>query len=435
MVSLYRIILLIVLLFTGSCSDEEILVGGEKVNFIKDNIVINKQLSLEDPKLNKQIKNTNWVQKGGNKYHSLSNISFKMPLQKMWTFDTDQEISEDNPFLILPVSFANKLYILNSEGFIFCLNKKDGSLVWKKKYFKEDEDTLLGSGSLVFDKFRNSIIAHNGKNKIISINSETKKIDWSLMNQLPFRGSLSISGNNLVVNDYDGNLLNINTDSGSIIWKKKLGSSSMSIYSNARPVIAKNLVVNPGPNGIFHVLRLDTGRLIYSDILPKNNDLAIFNNNDIIANPIFYDGNIYILSHSGTFSAYDHRTFKSLWNISIGGKNTPLISGETIFVIDNLARLLAIKAITGEVRWKTKFKNQKQSGYIFEKQTVINYHGPFLVDNKILIFNTNGDLFYLNPKDGKIVTKKSFNELAAAPLFFTDHIIFLFSDGKISRFN
>ena len=100
------------------------------------------------------------------------------------------------------------------------------------------------------------------------------------MNQLPFRGSLSISGNNLLVNDYDGNLLSINTDSGSIIWKKKLGSSSMSIYSHARPIIAKNLIVNPGSNGIFHILRLDTGKLIYSDILPKTNELAIFNNND-----------------------------------------------------------------------------------------------------------------------------------------------------------
>ena len=335
MISLYRIISLIVLLVLGSCSDDEILVSGEKVNFTKNKIVINKQLSLEDPKLNKQIKNTNWVQKGGNKFHSLSNISFKLPLKKMWTFDTDQEISEDNPFLVLPVSFENNLYILNSEGIIFCLNKKDGSLVWKKKYFKEGEDTLLGSGSIVFDKFRNSIIAHNGKNKIISINSKTKKVDWSLMNQLPFRGSLSISGNNLLVNDYDGNLLNINTDSGSIIWKKKLGSSSMSIYSHARPIIAKNLIVNPGSNGIFHILRLDTGKLIYSDILPKTNELAIFNNNDIIANPIFYDGIIYILSHSGTFAAYDHRNFKNLWNISIGGKNTPLVSGETIFIIDN----------------------------------------------------------------------------------------------------
>ena len=62
--------------------------------------------------------------------------------------------------------------------------------------------------------------------------------------------------------------------------------------------IAKNLIVNPGSNGIFHILRLDTGKLIYSDILPKTNELAIFNNNDIIANPIFYDGKIYVLSHS-----------------------------------------------------------------------------------------------------------------------------------------
>jgi len=433
---LIKFLLLIVLLFFTSCFNDEdkIIVSGEEVYFAEKNFLIDKKAFEEGPNLDKPVNNINWPQKGGNKLHSLSNVIFNFPLKENWSFDTDQDISEDYPFLPQPVSFKDDLFILNSEGVIFCIDKKKGLLKWKKQYF-ENEDTLLGNGSIVYNEFENSLIAHNGKNTIVSININNKKIIWSLKNDLPFRGSITISNSSVFVNDYEGNLININNKDGYIIWKRKLGTSQMSIYSDARPIIGDKIIINPGPNGLFHILDLKEGNLIHSDFLSKNNDLAIFNNNDIIANPIIYRDLFYLVSHSGTFASFDKSSFETNWTIPLGSKNTPVISGGTIFILNNLGSLMAINNISGKIRWITKFVVQKKSGFIFEQDNIINYRGPYLVNNKLLIFSGEEELTYINPKNGKVEKKEKFNELAASPLFFTNHIIFLFSDGTIARYN
>ena len=432
-----KIILISILIFVSSCDNgDKVDNVGKKIVFVKDELNVDKDSFQEGLKLSSPNKNDLWIQKGGNDSHSLSNVIFKLPFNKKWTFDTNQEISEDHPFLTQPVGKEKKLYILNNDGIIFCLNKENGSLIWEKKFFQETDNTLLGPGSIVIDKLRDSIIVHNGKNKIIAINLKSKKIKWVLNNKLPFRGSLSLKKNNLLINDYEGNLFNINPINGKIIWKKKLSSSAISIYTNARPIVFDNLILNPGSNGIFYVLNLKNGRLIFSDYLPrKKSNHSMFKNNDIIANPIYYDGIIYLISHSGTLAAYKKNTFENLWNVSIGSSNTPVVSGKTIFTFDNLGHVYAIDTKTGKIRWKQKFDLFRTTGYFFEETNKINYYGPYIVDGKVLIFNNKEELFFLNPENGKIEKTISFENLGTAPLFFTNKITLLFSNGKISQYN
>ena len=429
-------LILAFLLFTSCENDEKIDDSGKKIIFLKDQITVDQDFFKEGSKLSEVTKNNLWVQKGGNKSHSLSNVIFKLPFNRKWTFDTNQEISEDYPFLVQPVSTGENLYILNNDGIIYCLNKKNGSLIWEKKYFKDIDNNLLGPGSIVFDKLRDLIITHNGNNKIISINSKNKKIKWEINNKLPFRGSFTLDKNNLLINDYEGNLFNINPSNGNIIWKKKLSSSLISIYTNARPIIVDNLIINPGSNGIFHVLNLNNGRLIFSDYLAKKkSNHAMFGNNDIIANPIYHDGIIYLISHSGTLAAYKKNPFENLWSTSIGSSNTPVASGKTIFTLDNLGNIFAMDTKTGKLRWKQKFDLFQTTGYFFEETNKINYYGPYIVDGKVFVFNNKEELFILNSENGKIEKTIRFDNLGTSPLFFTNKTIFLFSHGKISQYN
>ena len=54
---------------------------------------------------------------------------------------------------------------------------------------------------------------------------------------------------------------------------------------------------------------------------------------------------MYIISHSGTLASYDLNKLKLLWSVQIGGGNTPIISGNSLFLIDNNNILYAINAI------------------------------------------------------------------------------------------
>ena len=75
-----------------------------------------------------------------------------------------------------------------------------------------------------------------------------------------------------------------------------------------------------------------------------------FHTGDIVANPLYYDGVIYVISQSGVAAAFDLDTSKKFWSIPIGGFETPTISGETIFIIGNMGQLAAIDKNSGRLR-------------------------------------------------------------------------------------
>ena len=231
-------------------------------------------------------------------------------------------------------------------------------------------------------------------------------------------------------------MLNKDGRKGRILWKRKLDSSSLSIYTNSRPLILDKKVINPGSNGIFHVLNINSGNLIYSDILgASNRGVRFFDNNDIIANPIFKHPYLYITSHSENISAYDLTSYNNVWSLPIGSQNTPVISGKTIFNIDNKGVLFAIDKNNGLVRWKKKFQTEKITGTLFEKKKWINFSGPYLVGNKLLLLDNEQTIYLINPDDGNIESKKELIGNVVSALFFTNQIVFLFSNGKISSYN
>ena len=137
------------------------------------------------------------------------------------------------------------------------------------------------------------------------------------------------------------------------------------------------------------------------------------------------------MSHSGTLAAYEMRDFEVLWKLPIGGSNTPVISGNSLFVIDNEGLLIAIDIETGEIKWRSKLNNYIEKGYIFKSKLRISYNGPFLINNKLFVFSNNNFLNIINPLNGKFEKIFKFDRLGSAPIFIDNRMIIINSDGDL----
>ena len=103
------------------------------------------------PQLASTVDNEIWFQKGGNNKHSVTNVKFDLPLNKNWMINTNQKISESSPFLAEPVADKQNLYILNLSGYLFKIDKKKGKIIWKEKIFNNNDEAVLGAGSIIID--------------------------------------------------------------------------------------------------------------------------------------------------------------------------------------------------------------------------------------------------------------------------------------------
>ena len=411
-----------------SCSDKEVKpFVGKKIDIhLSSQSMTSKNFTIN---IDKVTKNNYWVQKGGSDTHSIPNIKLKFPLKTIFSRNTGQEISDEYFKLPNPVVDDKNIYFLSTNGKVTSINKNNFKLNWKKQIFSHQID-FPNLGSIVVQLNGDHLFLHNGGDLIFALNKKNGEIKWEFKNEFPFRGNISIKDNYLLVNDYNNNLLAFLDNK--IIWKKKLGESENVIFTNIRPIINDNKIINPAFSGLFHILNINDGKVIFSDYLQPNNKMAkIFRNNDIIANPIISNQKMYIISHSGTLASYDLNNLRLKWSVQIGGGNTPIISGNSLFLIDNNNVLYAINAKNGKIKWMKRFDLNVEKGFYFKNVKKINFMGPFLIDNKLTLFSNDGYLKIIDPLKGKFLKSIKFDLLGTEPIFVEDKLIILTSNGEL----
>ena len=425
---IHKLFFIILFLSVFSCSDKEVRpFVGKKVDIhISKKSMASKNFVVE---IEQVVRNNHWLQKGGSETHSVPNINLKFPLKIIFSKNTDQEISDKYFSLANPVVDKKNIYLLSSYGNVTSIDKENFKINWKKKIFSDNFD-FSNLGSIVVKLNKDVLYLHNGGDLIVGLNKKNGEIIWKFKNQFPFRGNITIKDNYLLANDYNDNLIAFLENK--LIWKKKLGQSENAIFTTIRPIIHKNKIINPAFNGLFHVLNINDGKLIFSDYLQPNKKMAkIYRNNDIIANPIISNNKIYIISHSGTLASYDLNSLKLLWSVQIGSANTPIKSGNSLFLIDNNNILYAINASNGKIKWMKQLDSNIEEGFYFKDIKKINFMGPFLIDDKLTLFSSNGYLNLINPLNGELIESRDFDLLGTEPIFVENKLIILTSDGEL----
>ena len=429
-----KLILFFILIFLLGCSKDESVDLSNYINIFqpKNEIsFVNKQ-----DRENSKIENLSNLQEILNsKSYNLINSKINFPFKKKWQIDTDQNIDDKNPYLPDPLYFASYIYLLNTNGYLFKINSNNGKLVWKKQIFIDLEDTIVGTPAIAGIKNKNNTVtlyAHNGSKELLAINGVDGTVIWQKKNELPFRGGITSYKNYLFVSDYDGNFFSINNRNGKLLWNVFLGSEYNSVYTTARPLAVKNKVIVPGTGGTFFIIAINTGEVLWSENISSNEQLPmLFNSGDIVANPIYYKGKLFLVSQSGFTAAFDFKTFRKLWDVPIGGFETPTISGKTIFIMGNLGLLAAVDTDTGKLRWQKQYPSYINEKSFFSEKEISVYKGPSLVDSKLLITNQKGIISIVNANNGSEIDTLNFDELSVSPIPVDGNLLFLTAKGSL----
>lgn len=424
----------LIFIFLFGCSKDETVNLSNSTDIFQQNNVISF-VNIEERK-NSKLENLSDVKEILNsKSYNLNNSKINYPFTKKWQIDTDQSIDDKNPYLPDPLYFETYIYLLNTNGYLFKINSNDGKIEWKKQIFNNLEDTIIGTPAISAIKNNNNtltIFAHNGSRDLMAVNGVNGNVMWKKKNELPFRGGITSYKNYLFVTDFDGNFLSVNNKNGEILWNVFLGSEYNSVYTTARPLVVKNKVIVPATGGAFFVVSINSGEVLWSENISSNQQLPmIFHSGDIVANPIYYKGKLFIISQSGFTAAFDLKTAEKLWDIPIGGFETPTISGKTIFVMGNLGLLAAIDTDTGMLRWQKQYPSYFNQDSFFSDKEISVYKGPSLVDSKVLITNQKGLISIVNANNGSEVDTLNLDELSIPPIPVDGSLLFLTANGKL----
>lgn len=417
-------------LVLGACTKKELPVGT-RISVLTESTAIKPDVTNGSSfiKIAEVSSPANWLQKEANARHVMPNAKASSDFKKQWKTDFGTGSSKREVLLAKPLVRNNTIYTLDAEGRLSAFNLEDGKDLWQIELVGNDnnigEMALKGVGLALEN---NLIYVTTGYGVVIAVNATDGSKVWENNLATPLRIAPTVAAGKVFVQSADNHFFALSTENGEILWDYDTAMENTTLMGGAMAAYAKeyDIVVTGFSNGEAQAFGATIGTPLWSSDLVENSyAYSSTYLHTIKASPVVDGGVVYLLGSADVFTAIDMRNGAPKWSKKIGGVTTPLLSGNTLFVLTGDNELIAVNKENGDVLWATALDLGKNA-------SKITVHAPVMVNNLLLIALSDGNVLSYNPQTGKQVGKFDTDEdLNASPIVAGGYIIFTTSNAKI----
>ena len=295
-----------------------------------------------------------------------------------WKFKTDGAVTSS-----AAVS-ENKIFFSSRDAYLYALDLNSGNEIWK---FNFGNDIPYAWG---FDYYisspaveNNNIYIGSGDGKFYSIDANNGEVNWEFNCGSRVRSTAAISEKFILFGDMNGRFYALYKNNGSLAWKfevegikydnSKFGFDRKSIMSSA--AVSGNNVVFGSRDGNLYDLDIETGKEIWK---------VSHGTSWIITSPAIYDDVVFEGSSDARFEqAVDLKTGKEIWktNSIQAVWSSPAVTKNTVCFGDFSGTLFGLDLKTGQEKWTVKLMNSFITS------------SPVIIGNKIIVGGDDGKLY------------------------------------------
>ena len=418
-------------IWTGSnpiAKNEDSIDQNLELIFKKKNSTIKtKELSNnQNLKLYSPRSFTSWSQRYQNNFNDISNVSFfnkgnYKRLSKISRTKVNKNI----------LVYKDNLFFSDHKGNIgvFSLSQNQQILefnFYKKKMKNTKKDIKL----IINDDF---IIAADNFGYVYSIDYKKNKLKWAKNFLVPFRSNLKIIGKILFLSDEKNKIILVDTENGNKIDELYTQpSKTVSNFESSLAVDNNNNLLFLSTSGSLYSLNLINKKVINWIQNFKPEDEIIFK-----GSPIIISKDKILISTNNNISLLNNNGLK-LWDLNIKSSISPIVSGNTIFTINEDNYLVLINKENGQVIYS------KNIYLILEKDFKKNFQRKIkkikyihLFNNKLLLISNNSYFIEINIKNFINVNSIKNNpfDISSDIIFLKNEMIFVSNSNRIYKVN
>ena len=229
----------------------------------------------------------------------------------------------------------------------------------------------------------------------------------------------------------------INIHDGKLLWSHSGMMMDTTYMGSAGVVVKDDVVYLSYPSGEVFAL-LGNGSVLWSAMLSK---FSFINAGESFSHPracpIIKDNLIYFTSANKQITAFDIGSGNIVWKRDFGGLESPLVSGNSIFVIDSSMGLVCLNKDNGKIRWTRPLKTEDNSSFSWfgKSESFTEWFGPIQTGDGLLVVASNGIVATIAAEDGSIKSYKRLEnfsqEITARPIVAGNVLYFVSSDGTV----
>ncbi len=369
---------------------------------------------------------TEWNQRYQNRFNNINNVTFlnNGNYQKLSKISK----SEVNKNILV---YKNNLFFSDYKGNIGIYSLNENQIIFKFNFYKKKLKKLKKEIKLIVKK--DIIIAVDNFGYAYSINYKKNKIVWAKNFLIPFRSNLKIINETLFLSDEKNKIILININNGDKIDEfYTQPSKAVSKFESNIAVDNNNNLLFMSTSGVLYSLNLINGKRINwiknfkqeSEIVYDGNPITIQNDNIIISDK----NSITLLNVNGN----------KIWDLNIKSNLPPVISGNTIFLVNKDNFLLFINRNNGLIKYSKSINSLITKDFKKNlKRKIKKIDHIYLTDNKLLLISRNSYFIEINIKDFVNINsiKKNSFKIFSDIIFLNKEMIFINKSNRIYKVN
>jgi outer membrane protein assembly factor BamB len=235
----------------------------------------------------------------------------------------------------------------------------------------------------------------------------------------------------------DNTLLTFDAGTGAPGWTYQALSESARILAASSPAVSGDTVVAAFGSGELIALRAANGNDLWNNALSRaSRTSALSEIRDIPGRPVIYGGDVFAVSHSGVFAATDLRTGAARWSLPVVGITSPLPEGDVVYVVGTDGKLICASRESGQIYWV----HDMNPGWVAKKKGGLwgigaqeaakpLWTSPILVNSRLVMSSSEGQLVALNAKTGELEKKLSLGAPSLMSPIAMGNMVYLVTDN------
>jgi outer membrane protein assembly factor BamB len=381
--------------------------------------VVDLQVRLPRP-----FSNENWPQAGGDPSHAMHHLAADGNLARKWRVDIGEGSDSERQILAQPIIIGKRLYAMDVEAQVRALDVDTGKVLWRVELAPDDDDDGILGGGLAFSDGK--IYVTTGFAQVIALEATTGKVLWRRNVSGPMRAGPTVSDGRLFTVTVANELYALSVDDGHTLWTH-IGITEMAgLLGGGSPAVEGDIVVAPYSSGEVVALRVQNGRMVWSDSLTslRRTD-PVSSIAHIRGRPVIDRGRVYVVGHSNRTIAIDLASGSRVWEQPIGSMFGPWVAGDFIYVISNEGEIACLLRKDGRIRWVRPLQRFEDEE---DKTDPIRWTGPVLAGDRLLVAGSNGEIWSVSPYTGSLLGSIKVSGPVAITPAIADQTVYLLTD-------